>query len=212
MESARAGGKVVTARKGVGRFEVHVEGKPGHVGRLPRRGRSAIREAALQILWLEGLSNSARGITTTVGMISGGTAPNVIPQHCRFTVDLRVATPADGEEYVRMIQGMKPLDEEVKIEVVGTLTRPPYEKTEPIARLHAQAREIAAGLGMTLDDAEMSGGGSDANFPASLGIPTLDGLGVSGAGAHTLAEYLLVSSVMPRIRLVTRLLEAGHLG
>ena len=115
-EPARDGGKVVTGRKGVGRFEVHVEGRPAHSGSRHADGRSAIREAARQILAIEEMTDYARGVTTTVGMISGGTAANVIPQHCRFAVDLRVVNVADGERHGAAILGLKAHDPDVKLD------------------------------------------------------------------------------------------------
>jgi glutamate carboxypeptidase len=206
-EPARDGGKIVTARKGVGRFEVHCEGRPAHSGSRHPDGRSAIREAARQILRIENMTDYPRGVTTTVGMISGGTAANVIPQHCRFAVDLRVTNVADGEAYQAAILALAPHDPDVRVAVTGGMNRPPYEKTEGVARLFDHARAVARELGQSLDEVPMTGGGSDGNFTAALGIPTLDGLGIDGDGAHTLHEYALVSSIEPRRTLMARLLE-----
>lgn len=206
-EPGRDGGKVVTSRKGVGRFEVHVEGRPSHAGSRHPDGRSAIREAARQILAVENMTDYARGITTTVGLISGGSAINVIPQHCRFSVDLRVDTAADGEAYGAVIHDLKPHDPDVRVTVSGGMNRPPYERSEGTIRLFEHARALAFDLGFDLMDVPRTGGGSDGNFTAALGVPTLDGLGIDGEGAHTLHEYGLISSIEPRMRLMQRLLE-----
>jgi glutamate carboxypeptidase len=206
-EPARDGGKVVTSRKGVGRFDVHVEGRPAHSGARHQDGRSAIREAARQILKVESLTDYGRGITTTVGLVSGGTAMNVIPQHCRFSVDLRVETVADGEILEAALLALEPHDPDVRIAVSGGMNRPPFERTEAVARLFDHARGLAAEVGFDLDDVPRTGGGSDGNFTAALGVPTLDGLGIDGDGAHTLQEYGLMSSIEPRRALMRRLLE-----
>jgi glutamate carboxypeptidase len=206
-EPARDGGKVVTSRKGVGRFDVHVEGRPAHAGSRHQDGRSAIREAARQILAIEGMTDYGRGVTTAVGTISGGTAVNTIPQHCRFSVDLRVETVADGEAFAHAIHMLKPHDADVHLAITGGMNRPPYERTRGVAALFERARALAAEIGFELQDVPRTGGGSDGNFTAALGVPTLDGLGIDGDGAHTLQEYGLVSSIEPRRRLMRRLIE-----
>ena len=205
-EPAREGGRCVTARKGVGRFDVEIEGRASHSGTRHEDGRSAIREAAHQILAIEGMTDYARGVTTSVGMISGGTAANVVPQHCRFSVDLRVVTSKDGEDYVARILGLRPVDRDVAVRVTGGMNRPPYERSEAIAALFGKARSLAAELGLDLGEAPRTGGGSDGNFTAAIGTPTLDGLGVEGDGAHTLHEHALVSCLLPRLALMERLL------
>ncbi|NNM72303.1 M20 family metallopeptidase [Enterovirga sp. DB1703] len=206
-EPARDGGKVVTARKGVGRFTVEIEGRPAHAGSRHPDGRSAIREAAHQILAVEALTDYERGVTTNVGTVAGGTAENVVPQRCRFTVDLRVVTAADGELYGEKIRALRPVDPDMRVQVSGGMNRPPYECSSETARLYGRAREIAAELGFDLGQVPRTGGGSDGNFTAALGGATLDGLGIDGDGAHTLAEYGLISSVRPRMALMTNLLR-----
>ncbi|AWM87397.1 M20 family metallopeptidase [Microvirga sp. 17 mud 1-3] len=206
-EPARDGGRIVTSRKGVGRFDVHVEGRPSHAGSRHKDGRNAIYEAARQIQAVEALTDYARGITTTVGMVSGGTAVNTIPQHCRFPVDLRVETVADGEEMTRALLGLRPQNPDFKVTVTGGMNRPPYERSEGTGKLFDHARGLAAEIGFDLVSSDKVGGGSDGNFTAALGIPTLDGLGIDGDGAHTLNEYGLISSIAPRQKLMTRLLE-----
>src|SRR5918997_6650928 len=183
MEPARDGGKIVTSRKGVGRFEVQVEGRPAHAGSRHEDGRSAIREAARQILRIENMTDYPRGVTTTVGLISGGTAVNTTPQHCRFCVDLRVATTGDGEAYEKALLNLTPHDPDVRVTVTGGMNRPTYERTEGTARLFEHARGLAAEIGFELEDVPRVGGGSDGNYTAALGVPTLDGLGIDGDGA-----------------------------
>ncbi|MGO4738759.1 M20 family metallopeptidase [Bosea sp. 2KB_26] len=206
-EPAREGGRIVTARKGVGRFDVRLEGRPAHSGSRHADGRSAIREAAHQILAIEGMTDYARGITTSVALIGGGTAANVIPQHAWFSVDVRVTTLADGQMMENRILGLTPRDPDVKITVTGGMNRPPYEKSSTVAQLFETARGVAAKVGFDLQDCPMTGGGSDGNFTAALGVPTLDGLGIDGNGAHTLEEYALISSISPRRALIKGLLE-----
>jgi glutamate carboxypeptidase len=207
-EPAREGGRIVTARKGVGRFEVKLEGRPAHSGSRHADGRSAIREAAHQILAIEGMTDYARGITTSVALIGGGTAANVIPQHAWFSVDMRVTTVADGKMMENRILGLAPRDPDVRLTITGGMNRPPYEKSESVSALFETARGVAAGIGLDLQDCPMTGGGSDGNFTAALGVPTLDGLGIDGSGAHTLEEYALISSIAPRRALIKGLLEA----
>ncbi|MEN5083373.1 M20 family metallopeptidase [Bosea sp. TWI1241] len=206
-EPAREGGRIVTARKGVGRFEVKVEGRPAHSGSRHQDGRNAIREAAHQILAVEGMTDYARGITTTVAMVGGGTAANVVPQHAWFSVDCRVTSAADGAAMEQRILGLTPHGPDVRLTVTGGMNRPPYEKTPDVAALYEQARAVAAGIGFDLQDCPMTGGGSDGNFTAALGVPTLDGLGIDGDGAHTLQEYGLLSSIAPRRAVIKGLLE-----
>lgn len=206
-EPAREGGKIVTARKGVGRFEVKLEGRPAHSGSRHADGRNAIREAAHQILAIEAMTDYSRGITTTVALVGGGTAANVIPQHAWFSVDCRVTTVADGVAMEQRILGLKAHDPDVKLSITGGMNRPPYEKSPEVAALFEQARAVAAEVGFDLQDCPMTGGGSDGNFTAALGIPTLDGLGIDGDGAHTLQEYALISSITPRRALIKGLLE-----
>jgi glutamate carboxypeptidase len=206
-EPARDGGKCVTARKGVGRFEVATLGVPAHSGARHQDGRSAIKEMARQVLVIEGLTDYERGVTTTVGVISGGTAPNVIPQHCHISVDLRVRDDAAGREFEAKILALEPFDPGVKVQVTGGMNRPPFEKSAAIDVLFRHAQALARGIGFELKDTEMTGGGSDGNFTAALGVPTLDGLGIDGDGAHTEWEHGLISSIEPRTRLMRGLLE-----
>jgi glutamate carboxypeptidase len=206
-EPARDGGKVVTSRKGVGRFEAVATGVPAHSGTRHPDGRSAIAEMARQVLAIEAMTDYGRGITTAVGMISGGTAANVIAQHCRISIDLRVRDEAAGRALEAALLGLKPVDRGVALVVTGAMNRPPYRKSAGTDALFHHARALAATLGFTLVEAPMAGGGSDGNFTAALGLPTLDGLGIDGEGAHTNWEHALISSIEPRMLLLQRLLE-----
>lgn len=204
-EPAREGGKCVTARKGIGRMLVRARGRPAHSGLRHQDGESAILEIARQIIDIEAMTDYARGRTVSVGLISGGTGVNVIPEHCAIEVDLRMVSPEDGEEMVARIRGLRPYNPKVRLEVEGGLNRPPYGKSAEIAALYEHARGLAAEIGFALEDTS-TGGGSDGNFTAAI-APTLDGIGVDGAGAHTLEEHLLISSLVPRMTLLRRLFE-----
>ena len=209
-EPARDGGKVVTSRKGVGRFEAAATGVPAHSGSRHRDGHSAVDEMARQILAIAAMTDYARGITTNVGKISGGTAANVVPERCWISIDLRVPDQAAGEEMQAKILGLAPVDPEVKLEVTGGMNRPPFKQTRAGTALFGHAHKLARELGFELAEAATAGGGSDGNFTAALGVPTLDGLGIDGDGAHTEWEYGLVSSIEPRTLLMRRLLETLH--
>ncbi|BBK44537.1 carboxypeptidase [Allostella vacuolata] len=206
-EPARDGGKIVTSRKGVGRFVVQVEGRPAHAGARHEDGRSAVRAMARLILAVEGMTDYDRGITTNVGLISGGTGVNVVPQFCTAEVDLRVPDAATGEEMVARILGLSSDEPDVKVTVTGGMNRPPYVKDAGIARLFDHAKMLAAEIGFELEDCVVTGGGSDGNFTAAIGVPTLDGLGVDGKGAHTDYEQAYYSSFEPRAKLMLRMLE-----
>jgi glutamate carboxypeptidase len=204
-EPARDGGKIVTGRKGVGRFEVFIKGVPSHAGSRPEDGRSAIRELGQVIQTLEAMNDPRRGITVNVGVVRGGTRPNVIAEEAYAEVDMRVPTLADSEELVAKILGLKPRTEGVSIKVIGELNRPPYEKSNAGAALYEHARTLAAEIGFDLVDMS-TGGGSDGNFTAPH-TATLDGLGVDGQGAHTHYEQMYISSIEPRARLLYRLYQ-----
>src|SRR5246500_3858393 len=204
-EPARDGGKIVTGRKGGGRFGVFITGVPAHAGSRPEDGRSAIRELANVIQTLEAMNDGKRGITVNVGVVRGGTRPNVIAEEAYAEVDLRVPSFADGDELVAKILALKSRSEGVSIKVTGELNRPPYEKGNAGAALFEHAKALAAEIGFELNDT-FTGGGSDGNFTAPL-TATLDGLGVDGKGAHTHYEQLFISSIEPRARLLYRLYQ-----
>src|SRR5246127_5325322 len=204
-EPARDGGKIVTSRKGVGRFEVFVTGVPAHAGSRPEDGRSAIRELANVIQTLEAMNDGKRGITVNVGVVRGGTRPNVIAEEAYAEVDARLPTIADADEIVPKILNLKSRSEGVSVSVTGELNRPPYEKGNAGAALYEHARALATEIGFELIDT-FTGGGSDGNFTAPF-TATLDGLGVDGKGAHTHYEQMYVSSIEPRARLLYRLYQ-----
>jgi glutamate carboxypeptidase len=204
-EPARDGGKIVTGRKGVARFEVFLKGVPAHAGTRPQDGRSAIRELGNVIQALEALNDSSRGISVNVGVVRGGTRPNVIAEEAYAEVDMRVPTLADAEELVPKILGLKSRTEGVSVKVIGELNRPPYEKSNAGAALFEHAKGLAAEIGFDLVDTS-TGGGSDGNFTAPH-TATLDGLGVDGEGAHTHYEQMYISSIEPRARLLHRLFQ-----
>lgn len=205
-EPAREGGKVVTGRKGVGRFEAVTRGVAAHSGSRHADGRSAIREMANLIITVEDMTDHAHGVTTNVGLINGGTGVNVVPHECRAEIDLRVPTPELAEEYEAKILGLKPHRPDVKLEVTGGINRPPYQKDEGVQSLFDHAKGLCEEIGFELEDMH-TGGGSDGCFTAALGIPTLDGLGADGVGAHAQHEQIYFSSLEPRAKMWIRLLE-----
>jgi glutamate carboxypeptidase len=204
-EPARDGGKIVTGRKGVARFEVFIKGVPSHAGTRPEDGRSAIRELGNVIQTLEAMNDFSRGISVNVGVVRGGTRPNVVAEEAYAEVDMRVPTIADADELLPKILNLKSRTEGVSVRVVGELNRPPYEKGNAGAALYEHARTIAAEIGFDLVDTS-TGGGSDGNFTAPH-TATLDGLGVDGKGAHTHYEQMYISSIEPRARLLYRLYQ-----
>jgi glutamate carboxypeptidase len=207
MEPGRDGDKVVTSRKGVGRFTLTVKGRASHAGVRHEDGRSAILEMARQILRIEGKTDYARGITCNVGLVSGGTGVNVVSAECRCDVDLRVPSPELAEEMTHWFLNLEPIGKDVELTVEGGMNRPPYQKDAGIADLFGKAQAIYREIGKELNDVPLTGGGSDGNFTAALGIPTLDGLGADGKGAHAAYEQIYYSSLVPRTYLCTRLLE-----
>jgi glutamate carboxypeptidase len=153
------------------------------------------------------MTDYRRGITTSVGLVSGGTGVNVVPQFCTAEVDMRVPDDATAEEMTAKILGLKPVDPDVKLNVTGGLNRPPYTKNEGIARLFDHARKVCGEFGLDLQDVKLTGGGSDGNFTAAMGVPTLDGLGADGKGAHTDYEQIYFSSLEPRAKMWVKLYE-----
>ena len=204
-EPARDGGKIVTGRKGVARFEIFVRGVAAHAGTRPEDGRSAVRELANIIQTLEAMNDLKRGVTVNVGVIKGGTRPNVIAEEAYAEVDMRVPSIADSDELVPKILNLKSRTEGVSVKVSGELNRPPYEKGNAGAALYQHAKSLAEEIGFDLVDTS-TGGGSDGNFTAPH-TATLDGLGVDGKGAHTNYEQIYISSIEPRARLLYRLYQ-----
>jgi len=206
-EPARDGGKIVTSRKGVADFHLTVKGRPSHAGARHEDGRSAIKEMAKQILRLEEMTDYDSGVTLNVGMIEGGTGINVVPAQCVAHVDLRVPDEATGKVMCECILGLTAFDPDVELEVTGGMNRPAYNKDEKIAALFEHAKILAAEVGFELQDVVKTGGGSDGNFTAALGVPTLDGLGADGYGAHSDYEHIYYSSLEPRTKLMLLLFQ-----
>jgi glutamate carboxypeptidase len=208
MEPGRPGGAVVTSRKAVGRFAMRVSGVSAHAGANHENGRSAVAELARQILALEAMTDYARGITVNVGVASGGTPgfANVVPDRAAAVIDFRAPDMASSEELVRRIEGLTAVGKDVALDIAGGVNRPPFEKQAGVRRHSEHAKRCAEELGQGLPEVA-TGGGSDGNFTAALGVPTLDGLGAVGAGAHAEHEHILISSLEPRAQLILRLLE-----
>jgi glutamate carboxypeptidase len=199
-EPARAErGLCVTARKGTGMLRLSVKGRPAHAGVAHQKGSSAIREMAHQVLALEALTDYERGITVSVGTINGGTTTNTVPEHCHCMVDFRVPSADTAAYMLHRLRGLSAIGKDIQLDIDVELNRPPMVKTPATATLLDKARVYAQEAGFQLDDAPMTGGGSDANFTAALGLPTLDGLGADGDGAHTLQEHILVSTLARRM-------------
>jgi glutamate carboxypeptidase len=198
---------VKTFRKGVGHFGLRVSGVPAHAGVDHQKGASAILELSRLVVRLQGLTDYARGITVNVGKVSGGTASNVVPPHAEAEVDFRVSSVADAAWLEAEVRGLQPEDPRCRIEVTGGLNRPPLERTPPVVELYERARSLAARLGMELGEGP-TGGGSDGSFTAAWGIPTLDGLGVEGDGAHAVHEHILVADFPRRGALLAGLVRS----
>ena len=206
LEPALAGGGVKTARKGVADFRVEATGISAHAGVEPDKGASAIHELAWQAVQLLALNDPPRGLTVNVGCIVGGTRPNVVAAEASMDVDVRIPTEADAVRVTTAITTLVPRDPRVRLRVSGGVNRPPMERTAGVAALYERAARISRQLGRELPEGA-TGGGSDGNFTAALGIPTLDGLGPDGAGAHALHEHVLIDSVPFRAALLAGLLR-----
>jgi glutamate carboxypeptidase len=194
-----------TARKGIGDYRLEVTGVAAHSGVDFDRGHSAILELARLLTTVATFTDPARGRTVNPGVISGGTRSNVIAAHAWAEVDVRVRTAADFKRVDRLFRGLRCADPGCTLMVTGGLNRPPMERKAGTVALYGQARELAAGMGFALDEAS-TGGGSDGNFTAALGVPTLDGLGAVGEGAHAAHESIVVEHLVPRTALLAALL------
>ena len=201
-------GKLKTARKGVGVFTVTVRGKAAHAGVDFQAGASAVVELARQIEAIAGFTDLARGVTVNPGVIAGGTRSNVIAAEARAEVDIRVARLRDAPAVERRFRALKPFDRRCAIAVTGGLNRPPLERTAGVARLFRKAQGLALEMGIEIEESA-TGGGSDGNFTAALGVPTLDGLGAVGEGAHAPHESILINRIADRTALIAKLLAAS---
>lgn len=198
-------GALKTARKGVGSYTVKVTGRAAHAGNDPENGISAAEEIAHQILHLKDLNNPRTGTTVTTGVVHAGVVRNQVAASAEALVDLRVVTPEEQERVGKAILELTPVLPGAKVEVTGGVERPPMPRTESIAKLFEKASDLAIGLGMELQEKSV-GGGSDAQFPAALGIPVLDGLGGVGEGPHAITEYVFTDSLPQRTALLGTLL------
>jgi len=200
-------GAVKTSRKGVGEYTIQVTGKAAHSGLDFEKGHSAVLELARQTIEISKLNDLKRGITLNVGKISGGTRVNVVPASAEASIDVRVATKEDAAEMHRRLRALKSFDRNCTISVTGEINRPPMQRTSGVAALYAKAQVIAEILGWELEEASV-GGGSDGNFTAALGIPTLDGLGAVGEGAHAEHESVVISELPRRAALLAGLIAS----
>jgi len=198
-------GKLKTARKGVGGFVVTVTGRAAHAGVDFTSGANAIVELARQIEQIAGFTNLPIGLTVNPGVIRGGSRSNVVPAEASVDVDIRIARLKDAGPLEKRFRALRAMDPRCSIAVTGGLNRPPMERTKAIGAWFAQARELAAEMGVTLEESA-TGGGSDGNFTAALGVPTLDGLGAVGEGAHALNESLFLNRIADRTALLAGLI------
>jgi len=194
LEPSLPGGGVKTSRKGVGEFELLVHGVSAHAGLDPAKGASAIHELARQVLALEALQDPARGITVNVGVVAGGSRSNVIADRASAKIDVRVQTMEDAARLEQAVRALQPTRSSIRLQMEGGVNRPPLERSAAVVRLYQYAREVAAALGQELAEGP-AGGGSDGNFTAAIGVPTLDGLGPRGEGAHAAHEHVLIEDL-----------------
>ncbi len=205
--SAGLDGKVKTARKGVGDYTLRVKGKASHSGLDFDAGASATLELARQLLEIAKFTDLERGITLNPGVIGGGTRTNVVAEEAWANIDLRVWRMTDAERIDSKLRALRPVDGRTSLTIEGAVNRPPLERSDAVVKLYERARQIAKELGVDLGESQV-GGGSDGNFTAALGIPTLDGIGAVGEGAHAANESVLIDRLADRVALVARLIES----
>ena len=205
LEPATADGALKTARKGVGGFTLEVRGRASHAGAEPEAGVSAIEELAHQILRLHQLTDLERGTTVNVGVVAAGTRSNVVAASAKAEIDTRAWTIEDAEALEAEILSIEPVNPETELAIQGGFERPPMERTSATVALFETAQVVGRQMGLTLTEGA-SGGGSDGNFTSALGVPTLDGLGVEGGGAHSVDEHIRVASLSERAALLAGLL------
>jgi glutamate carboxypeptidase len=205
LEAPLPGGRLKTARKGVGGFTLAVHGRAAHAGVEPEKGASAIVELAHQVLAIGGLADRDAGTTLNVGTVAGGTTPNVVPDHATAAIDVRATSLAEASRVEGALRSLQPVTPGTTLTVAGKFNRPPMERTAAIGALFDRARAIGQALGLDLGEGS-TGGGSDGNFTAAVGTPTLDGLGAEGAGAHAEDEHVRVDSLPERAALLAALL------
>jgi glutamate carboxypeptidase len=205
MEPPASGGRVKTGRKGTGIFAIKVAGRASHAGLEPEKGASAILELARQTERLHALNQSGSGITVNVGVVRGGTRSNVVAAEAEGEIDVRFSTDAESQEIQRILTNLQPIDERTKVFVTGGINRPPLERTPAIVELFERARAIAGMMDFDLGETQV-GGASDGNFLAAMGIPVLDGLGISGDGAHAIHEHIELDDIPRRGALLAGLI------
>jgi glutamate carboxypeptidase len=201
-------GRLKTSRKGAGSAEIAITGRSAHAGNsphLPGAGVNAVHELALQIERLIKMNDRRRGITVQATVVAGGTVSNVVPEHAHARIDIRHSHLADAPKINRALYALRPILPGAQIEVRGGVNRPPMERTHSVGKLFLSAKHIMHEMGLPLDEASV-GGVSDGNFTAALGVPTLDGLGAVGDGAHSPREYVLLRSLPERAALLAGLL------
>jgi glutamate carboxypeptidase len=199
-------GALKTERKGVGEYTLKVEGVAAHAGLDPGKGHSAITELARQITAVAKLNDLRSGISVNPGIVQGGTRTNVVAAEAMVEIDVRIKTAKQKAGLERKLRSLKPFDKKCQLEITGGINRLPMERTEGVAALYAKAREVAREIGWKLQEASV-GGGSDGNFTAGIGIPTLDGMGAVGEGAHAVHEHILISELPRRALLLAAMIE-----
>jgi glutamate carboxypeptidase len=200
-------GKLKTARKGVGDYAITVRGRASHAGVDFSNGANAIVEMSRQLEKIAGFTRLDRGVTVSPGVVRGGTRSNVVPAECHAEIDIRAPRITDRKYLESKFGSLKPYDKRCSIEVTGGLNRPPMERSAGVRKLYRLASKLALDLGVALEESA-TGGGSDGNFTAALGVPTLDGLGAVGEGAHAVNESILINRIADRTALLAKLIAA----
>jgi glutamate carboxypeptidase len=206
MEPSLPGGVLKTARKGVGHFTIKAIGKAAHAGIDPLKGINAVEEIARQIIKLQQMGDTGRGTTVTVGIVKGGTRSNVVPAEAAADVDVRITSLKEADRVTTAIKALAPELPGARLEIRGSINRPPMERSSDTVRLLDVARRVGAQLGIDIKEGS-TGGASDGNLTSALGIPTLDGLGAVGDGAHAIEEWVEIDSLPQRAALVAGLIE-----
>lgn len=204
-EPATASGALKTGRKGTGRFYVHIKGRAAHAGNNPEDGISAIQEMSYQIQYLHSLNAPENGTTVNVGVACGGSKINVVAEEANLSIDVRVTRLDEAERIHKAIYDSVAVMAGIQLTVSGGMVRPPMERSEASGKLMDKAKEAASALGFEIGEASV-GGGSDGNFTAALGIPTLDGLGSTGAGPHAEHEHIVLDDLVKRSALLAELI------
>jgi glutamate carboxypeptidase len=208
LEPAAGRGAVKTARKGVGEYTLRVKGVASHAGLDPGSGHSAILELARQIAVISKLNNLRQGISVNPGVITGGTRTNVVAAEASVEIDVRIKSAKQAAQINRKLRSLRPFDRHCKLHLTGEINRLPMERTAGVAALYKKAQAVAATIGWKLQEAAV-GGGSDGNFTAGMGIPTLDGMGGVGDGAHALHEHIVISELPRRATLLAGMIESA---